>query len=251
MASISPSNARRIVTEVAATIVKAGLALFVFGAVFFGFQWASSRQAQAVLASLPLPDETVQNDCAIWFVGSSSMSRWDSLQNDMQPWSTHNRSVGGATLTEINQRFLNERKPQRPQAIVFYAGENDLAFGVPVEVALSRFENFLDAKSARLRDVPVLFVSIKPSPARWDQRSIQSVFNARVNEMAKRRTDLHFVNTVPRLLRGSQPGPYYVGDGLHLNEAGYEVLAAALRTAINNSLPPSVLERCTTPRSRT
>jgi lysophospholipase L1-like esterase len=231
--------------EAIRTLGKASLALAVFGTLFFGSQWSAHRQVNAALASLPLPDKIVQGDCAIWFMGSSSMSRWATLQRDMSPWSTHNRSVSGATLNEISRRFANEEDPTPPQAIVFYAGENDIAFGVPLPAVIAKIDEFLRLKNARLGPVPVLILSIKPSPSRWDQRATQIAFNAAIQKIAAERHDVHFVDTQAKLLVNGKPGPFFGDDQLHLNEAGYRVLSDEVRHAIDTDLPTAAVRRCT------
>jgi lysophospholipase L1-like esterase len=245
---MSPSRdagLRSALGEAIRTLGKAALALGVFGTLFFGSQWSAHRQVNAALASLPLPDKIVQGDCAIWFMGSSSMSRWATLQRDMSPWSTHNRSVSGATLNEISRRFANEQDPAPPQAIVFYAGENDIAFGVPLPTVIAKIDEFLHLKNTKLGAVPVLILSIKPSPSRWDQRAAQVAFNAAMQKLAAGRGDVHFVDTQARLLLNGKPGPFFGEDQLHLNEAGYSVLSDEVRHAIDADLPAAVVRRCT------
>lgn len=234
----------KLLGEIAATFGKVALALGVFAAVMFGWQQIQGRNMQALANSLPLPNETEQDGCAVWFVGSSSMRRWDSLQRDMRPWSAHNRSIGGATLDEIGTRFSNEENPQPPQAVVFYAGENDLAFGVPVKTAVSRFETFMRNKTERLGDVPVFFVSIKPSPTRWANRPLQAEFNDAVGKIARARADLYYVDTVSRFLTNGRLGDNYAEDGLHLNDHGYTILASSIRRALGTRLPAKLVRHC-------
>jgi lysophospholipase L1-like esterase len=230
--------------EAVATLAKAAFAVAVFTGVVLGWHHLQTRQAMAFENSLPLPNEVVQDGCAIWFMGSSSMSRWASLQRDMRPWSTHNRAIPGATLGEISHRLLNEEKPQPPRAIVFYAGENDIAFGVPAATALQGFQTFMQDKTQKLGAVPVFFVSVKPSPSRWDNLPAQRAYNDGVRALARERDDLHFIDTASQFLVGGRPGPFYGEDGLHLNDRGYGIFAAALRRALNADLPRELVRHC-------
>ncbi|MGN5373697.1 GDSL-type esterase/lipase family protein [Sphingomonas hankookensis] len=226
------------------TLVKALIAIGVFGAILFGWGYGKAREQQAFTNSLPLPNEVRQDQCAIWFVGSSTMARWTSLQQDMLPWTTHNRAIGGATLAELTTRFLNERNPQPPRAIVFYAGENDLAFGVPVKATAAAFADFMAYKRKRLGTTPVFFVSVKPSPTRWALADRQAAFDAIVQQMAVRDTDLTYVDVRDRFLVDGRPGPFYEVDGLHLNDAGYAIFSTALHRTLAADLPASLVRRC-------
>ena len=244
-------RAVRAMREMLATLGKAGVAVAVFAGVTTGWQYVEARQARAFVETLPLPDEVAQDGCAVWFVGSSSMSRWTSLQDDMRPWVTHNRSIGGATLQELSTRFLNEDEPQPPRAIVFYAGENDLAFGKPVADAVRDLGAFLDHKRERLGDTPVFFLSVKPSPVRWNLAPQQDAYNAAVRGLAARRRDLFFIDVRSRFLVSGRPGPFYVGDGLHMNERGYAIFAGAVRSALEEGLPRDIVQRCRRRSDRT
>lgn len=230
--------------EIAMTLLKALIAVGVFGAIIFGWGYSKAREQQAFTNSLPLPNEVRQDQCAVWFVGSSTMARWTSLQQDMMPWTTHNRAIGGATLAELTTRFLNERNPQPPRAIVFYAGENDLAFGVSVEATASAFADFMAYKRKRLGTTPVFFVSVKPSPTRWAIADKQAAFDAIVRSMAARDADLIYVDVRDRFLVNDRPGPFYEVDGLHLNDAGYAIFSTALHRALAADLPAPLVRRC-------
>jgi lysophospholipase L1-like esterase len=235
--------------EVGLELARAAGKVLVAAVVFFGITggylvWQAKRFAAAEAAS-PLPEAGGETGCTIWVVGTSSMRRWASLERDMRPWTTRNRSVAGATLGELNHRFENEAHPRPPEAIVFYAGENDIAFGGAADKAFAEFERFMALKSQKLGDVPVLAVSVKPSPTRWANFPEQSRFNAALRRMAAAREDLDYVDVVSGMLIGGRPGPFYDEDGIHLNDAGYRVWARTLRAAVGSDLPAPLVRRCT------
>ena len=242
MAMISTLVVRARAVEVAATIGKALIALTVFFTVTAGYAQLQAGRLDD-LASQPLPN-SVDSSCALWFVGSSSMRRWTTLERDMRPWTAHNRSIGGATLTELSGRFAVERSPTPPRAVVFYAGENDLAYGVPDATVTNEFRTFLDRKTATLGKAPVFFVSVKPSPTRWRLRPAQERFNEAVQRLAATRDDLFYVDIVPDLFRGGRLGPFYDPDGIHMNEAGYGVWTRAVRSALRDHLPVELVQAC-------
>ncbi len=225
--------------ELAATLGKALVAIGVFFTITSGF--AQLRPDGP--AAQPLPN-SVDARCALWFVGSSSISRWTTLERDMSPWTAHNRSISGATLTELSGRFAVERSPEPPRAIVFYAGENDMAYGVPDATVLKEFRTFLGRKTAVLGRVPVFFISVKPSPTRWDRRRNQARLNDAVRRLAAGHDDLHYVDIVPDMLRGGRPGPFFDPDGIHMNGAGYAIWARSIRGALRAGLPAELVRSC-------
>lgn len=227
-----------------AALVKALFGLSVFTATVGG--WAAVQQRVAM--HTPLPDAGGrQGACVIWFVGSSSIHRWTTLAADMQPWIVRNRGVGGAFLPELRQRFANEGPVTPPQAIVFYAGDNDIAKGDTAASADDQFRQFVAAKMARMPDVPMLVLSVKPSPTRWSLRPVQNAYDAAMKRMAAQIPTLFFVDASAGLLVHRRPGPFFVEDGIHLSQAGYRVWARAVRAALADVLPPRVTAHCAAP----
>lgn len=215
-----------------------------FGLIFGGWWLFQVRQAQQ-LASAPLPgDEGRQGRCVLWFIGSSSIHKWQTLGQDMAPWITHNRGIDGATFAELAPRFAHEPEKQAPQAIILYAGENDIALGGKASKAVADLAAFLDEKKRQFGNVPILVLSMKPSPARWSYFAEQTRYNEAAARMATERPDMIFVNTTSPLLVNGRPGNYYVADGVHLSPAGYKIWANVVRAALRETLPPSVTRAC-------
>lgn len=67
----------------------------------------------------PSPDDTL-------FVGSSTFTKWTSLEADLAEFHAVNRGFGGATIGEINHFAPRYVITARPKRIVFYAGTNDI-----------------------------------------------------------------------------------------------------------------------------
>lgn len=237
------ARAKCATVELAATFAKAVLAISVFSVVTSGYAHLRAGRSDLDLMSQPLPN-AVESACSLWFIGSSSMSRWTTLEHDMRPWVAHNRAIGGATLDELSSRFAAERSPMPPRAIVFYAGDNDLAYGVPEAFIVQEFRTFLDRKAKKLGRTPVFFVSVKPSPTRWRLRPAQARYNEAVRRLAAERTDLFYVDIVPGLFRAGRLGPFYDPDGIHMNTAGYEIWSRAVRRALRADLPTEVVRAC-------
>lgn len=161
-------------------------------------------------------------DCPVLFVGSSSIRLWTNLTADMAPLPVLNRGFGGSSTRHVNAYFDRIVTPYRPRAIVLYAGENDIDAGeAPAEV-LAQVEYFMALKDYRLgRDVPVFYISQKPSKLRANQFQRQSDANSAVKTLADRRDDLEYIDMVASMLEDGRPRDLYVEDGLHMNPAGY------------------------------
>ncbi len=118
--------------------------------------------------------------CATLFTGSSSIRFWNSLATDFPNRKVINRGFGGSTIAEVTHYFDDIVAPYKPAQIVFYAGENDLNFGLTPEQVYNDFEAFMELKDEKLGATPVWYIAAKPSKLRASQLSLQAELNERV-----------------------------------------------------------------------
>lgn len=225
---------------IGAVAMKALFGTAVFATVIGG--WAGYVYHEAMQAPLPGGGGR-QGACVIWFVGSSSVAKWTTLQQDMRPWTVHNRGVGGAKLAQIDRHFGNERGVPAPEAIVFYAGENDIANGISADEAFADFREFMTIKAERMPRTPVFAISLKPTPKRWAMRGLQATFNRQLRQLAAERADLTYIDIVPDMLVGGRPGPFYDEGGIHMLPLGYRNWARRVHTTLVETLPDTA-HRC-------
>ncbi len=218
------------------------LALSIFSLILGGwFAYTRHREASALL---PAGDGR-EGACALWFVGSSSIKRWDSLEHDMAPWIAHNRGINDATFEEILPRFGNiAPDTPRPEAIILYAGENDIARGRPVRQIVHDLAQFLETRSTLLGDVPVLVLSAKPSPGRWHLFPQQKLLNAAMVRLLPHMSDAHYVDITSALLKDGKLGDNYRADHVHMNEAGYRIWSEIVSAKLPEFLPEKTVRRC-------
>ena len=171
----------------------------------------------------------------VLFVGSSSIVQWDTATAfDGLP--VVNRGFGGAHISDVLYYFDRVVKPYEPQAIVFYCGGNDIADGKSPDQVLHDFAAFRQRVNASFQGCPVIFLSLKPSPARWEQWSRLKAVNARIKELAVTTPMLIYAETASVLLgaNGKPDAALFQEDGLHLNSAGYAKWQAVLTPLLAN-----------------
>lgn len=218
------------------------------GLLIFGITYASITILRPIVVSnrpLPSSDE-FSGACSIWFIGSSTISRWSTLPHDLAPWKVNNRGVFGALAGEIATRFQADDSQQSPEIIVLYVGDNDLANGarpISIKTDIVRFLTYTRRKMPSTR---VVVLGVKPSPGRWPLRAEQLRLDELVRQEVSARSRTSFADVASSLLIAGKPGPYYVGDGIHLNPRGYRLLSEAVRRAIEMSAPPGATARCST-----
>jgi lysophospholipase L1-like esterase len=114
--------------------------------------------------------------------------------------------------------------PLKPWAVVLYEGDNDIDNGRTPGEVVRDFSRLATRLRARLPNVRLYVLSIKPSPARWTKWPAMQETNARLKALCRRGGWMKFVDVATPLL-GSDglPRPdQFEGDGLHLGWRGYE-----------------------------
>lgn len=171
---------------------------------------------------------------AIVFIGSSSIRLWESLAQDFPGVAVVNRGFGGSIIADSTRLADRILVPLAPRAIVFYAGDNDIAAGHTPRQVREDFEGFVRTVRERLPRVPIVYVSIKPSPARLGLLDRMREANLLVREYAVRQHAIRYVDVMtPMLDADGRPRADLFGpDHLHMNRAGYALWIPLIRSAL-------------------
>lgn len=170
---------------------------------------------------------------AILFIGSSSFTNWKDVQDYFPDYKIINRGFGGSSLVD-QIRYVNDIVfPYRPKQIVIYCGENDLAASDKVtgEMVFSRFVTLFNLIRKKLPDVPVIFISLKPSPSRWGLRNKMTVANQKIKAFLATKKKTVFVDVYHKML-GKDGRPLqeiFLEDSLHMNAKGYSIWQKELK----------------------
>jgi lysophospholipase L1-like esterase len=174
------------------------------------------------------------------FVGSSSIRLWD-----LPRWFPDlggpvlNRGFGGSHVSDSVEHVELLVTRHRPRAVVFYAGDNDLAEGRSAGQVANEFRRFVAAVRQELPSTPIVFIAIKPSTLRWGLADKQRDTNRRVRAQCDADPLLHYVDIWPAMLGADgKPRPELLAeDGLHLSAAGYRVWTDLVIPVLDRAAP--------------
>jgi len=76
------------------------------------------------------------------FIGSSSLTNWLTLEQDLAEYAPLNRAFGGSTLLDVIRYRKDVIEKYNPARIVIYCGENDIASSDTIS-GKTVFERFL------------------------------------------------------------------------------------------------------------
>lgn len=169
---------------------------------------------------------------AILFVGSSSFQKWHDVQDYFPNETIINRGFGGSELTDAIRYANDIIIPYHPRQIVIYSGENDLAYSdsITPEIVLSRFKKLFNIIRSSMPGVPVIYVSIKPSPSR--QRLMPEILaaNTFIKQFLHSKKKTVFIDVYHKMLdENGKPMPdIFLEDNLHMNAKGYHIWQKAI-----------------------
>jgi lysophospholipase L1-like esterase len=174
---------------------------------------------------------------AILFVGSSSIRMWQTAEA-FPDAPVINRGFGGSTIADVNHYFDRVVAKYKPRAIIFYAGDNDIAAGKPPQKVYEDFLEFVRLVRDRLAETPIYFISIKPSIARLKMWPDMQKTNQLVRELCGKNHQLKFVDIATPMLAGrdAPSKDLFLDDGLHLNDKGYELWIKVLSPSVASQL---------------
>lgn len=167
----------------------------------------------------------------ILLVGSSTFRFWITSKEDLQGFKTINRGFGGSQMSDMNYYFDRVVSKYKPEMILVYEGDNDLASGKSVETVFEDFKIFVEKVKSKLPNSKVGYCSIRPSIARTNMRDKQVQANQLINDFCKKNKGFYFIDIYKEyfLPNGDLMPDVFVADKLHLNKKGYEIWTKATR----------------------
>lgn len=200
---------------------------------------ANAPAAQEINAFQAADKKQMPPQGAVLFIGSSTIRLWETLAQDFREIPVINRGFGGSLVQESTLYADRIAIPYKPKIIVLMAGTNDLAYGgKKPEDVLHDFEAFVAKIHAALPDTRIVYLSINPTVARWNQEVDILRTNHLIEEFVfahnSPQEKLNFINSHEAILTpDGQPQPQLLReDKLHFNAEGYKVFTAIVKPRV-------------------
>jgi lysophospholipase L1-like esterase len=174
----------------------------------------------------------------ILFVGSSSIRLWKT-----EKWFPEagvlNRGFGGSEIADVHHFAERIVFKYQPRVIVFYAGDNDVAKGKTAERVAEDLREFAELVAKRLPATDLIYLPIKPSPARWKLWPIARAANARIEQELQSRPRCHYADIATPMLGadGEPRAELFAADRLHLSDEGYRLWSEIVQRAMDRVKP--------------
>lgn len=172
----------------------------------------------------------------ILLIGSSSFTLWKDIQAYFPDRKILNRAFGGSTLADVIRYRYDVIFPYQPKQIVIYCGENDFASSdtVTVELVMQRFTTLYNYIRGKYKNVPLAYVSMKPSPSRVHLLDKYKEANRRIRLFLAAKPNSKFVDVYNVMLNGNgEPkNDIFLSDNLHMNAKGYAIWKKKLENVL-------------------
>lgn len=198
-------------------------------------KWQQDIQALEALDAT----ETYPTD-SILFIGSSSVRLWNTIAEDMWPYSVIQRGYGGAKYSDLAvfaQRLIT---PHRYRAMVIFVG-NDVV-GKPDDRTPEEVEglarHICNVSLEHQPTAPVFIVEITPTASRFKTWPEICAANAKLRGLSLTQPGIHFIATAEHYLDAEKRprGEFFREDQLHQNEAGYALWTRLIKQSLAHVL---------------
>lgn len=176
-------------------------------------------------------------DNAILFTGSSSITIWDSISEDMAPYHVIHRGFGGSKFSDLACYIKRIVYPHKLKGVVIFEA-NDISGSkndkTPGEVA-DLFRFIVKEIREKFPVTPVFLIEITPTESRWIVWPSIMVANSMLKEVCERLPHVYFIETASYYLdeKGLPRKELTRNDKLHQNRAGYHIWSKLIRDKLD------------------
>ncbi|MDP3312096.1 GDSL-type esterase/lipase family protein [Lutibacter sp.] len=171
----------------------------------------------------------------ILFTGSSSIKFWKNPAKDFKNPKILNRGFGGSQIIDLIENFEEVILKYHPKKIVIYSGDNDVQEGKSAEIVFGDFCTLYGMIKAKLPNTQVYYIAIKPSLNRWGKVLEMKKANTMINEFLNYKQNAFYVDVFSPMIgiSGKPEEKWFIEDGLHMTDVGYELWTKILAPYIS------------------
>ena len=154
----------------------------------------------------------------ILLLGSSIIRNWKNFTTNYTNEEVINMGKSGLVTTNL-PKYLEKIPNIHPEYILFYCGGNDLLGNLNKNDIANNLQSFLDALLTKFPKSNIIVMSLIKSPIMYNGKinDIDYINNS-IRKYSKMFHNIQYVN-VNRILCNKD---FFMEDGLHLNDSGYE-----------------------------
>jgi len=172
------------------------------------------------------------------FAGSSSIRKWDNIEDSFPGFNVIKNGFGGSQFSDLIFYYDKLIAAYRADVILIYEGDNDIADGKKPAQVLKDAKHLLSAIRDDFPETPVVFISVKPSIARWGLKKEYEKVNKKLRKACSKNENTFYADVWDVMLdmNGDVRKDLFVKDDLHMNPSGYELWTSEITKVLNGVL---------------
>jgi lysophospholipase L1-like esterase len=180
---------------------------------------------QKEIDAIKINDTAYKNKSVILFTGSSTIRMWKSLHIDFENKPVVNHGFGGSEMSDLLYYADDLILSYQPSQIFIYEGDNDISAGKTTQQIIAAADSLLKKIRMKMPQVPVYFISAKPSKARWHLQKKYIDFNSSLKSFVSKKKNVYFLDLWKPMIDGNGVvfQDIFIEDGLHMNAKGYAI----------------------------
>lgn len=171
------------------------------------------------------------------FIGSSSIRKWDDLEQRFPDKRVLKRGVGGCTLHDLVKYYTPYILfPYQPERIFLYTGENDIAAGARPQQVYDDFVTLYNMVQQKLPGSKLYWMSMKKSPVRAKTYAQVDSVNTMIKAFIDNHSGCKYIDVNTVLFKKDTQEPdssLFMPDYLHLRKEGYDRWQKALKKYVD------------------
>lgn len=170
----------------------------------------------------------------IIFTGSSSIRRWQNIQEYFPGKNIINTGFGGSQMSDLLYYSDSVIIKYKPVRVFIYEGDNDIAAGKKAEDVIWAAMELFGKIIKKIPDIQIVIISVKPSVLRWNLKDEYLKLNIQYKCLSLSNKNIKFVDVWTPLLNkeGSPKKEIFISDSLHINKLGYDIWAGEIKKFI-------------------
>jgi len=170
------------------------------------------------------------NKKLVVFAGSSSIRKWTDVPDYFPAFNVINNGFGGSQFSDLLQFYNQLILKQKPDVLFIYEGDNDIAANKKTGLIKREAKELYKQIRQDLPETKIIFISPKPSIARWNMKKKYEKLNRRLEGFCNRKANLEFADVWNPMLddKGVVFQDIFIQDGLHMNKKGYDIWAKVI-----------------------
>ena len=155
--------------------------------------------------------------------GDSQFFRWSTVHDDLKGYTVINRGIDSLQMSDLLHFTDRLVIPYKARLIVLHIAGNDVHTKRPPADILADYKSFVAKVRAAQPEVPIIFSSLTPGPARWDEAPQRVETNKLIQSWCATQKNMTFLDLWNPMLApdGKPRDDIWVADRIHPNHEGY------------------------------